>query len=57
MVIIDTAGRLHTKVNLMEELKKVKRVIAAIPGAPMKFFSLDATPDRIHNQAKMFNEP
>ena len=28
IVIIDTAGRLHTKVNLMEELKKIKRVIA-----------------------------
>jgi fused signal recognition particle receptor len=28
LVLIDTAGRLHTKVNLMEELKKVKRVIA-----------------------------
>jgi len=28
MVIIDTAGRLHTKFNLMEELKKVKRVVA-----------------------------
>ena len=26
MVIIDTAGRLHTKFNLMEELKKIKRV-------------------------------
>jgi len=34
-VIIDTAGRLHTKVNLMEELKKVRRVIdKAMPGAP-----------------------
>jgi fused signal recognition particle receptor len=28
VVIIDTAGRLHTKVNLMEELKKIKRVVA-----------------------------
>ncbi|MDL1891548.1 signal recognition particle-docking protein FtsY, partial [Sphingobacteriales bacterium CHB3] len=28
VVIIDTAGRLHTKVNLMEELKKIRRVIA-----------------------------
>jgi fused signal recognition particle receptor len=35
VVIIDTAGRLHTQVNLMEELKKVKRVIAkVIPDAP-----------------------
>lgn len=35
LVIIDTAGRLHTQVHLMEELKKVKRVIAkVIPEAP-----------------------
>jgi fused signal recognition particle receptor len=34
-VLIDTAGRLHTKKNLMEELKKIYRVIAReIPGAP-----------------------
>ena len=34
-VFIDTAGRLHTRVNLMEELGKVKRVIARqLPGAP-----------------------
>jgi fused signal recognition particle receptor len=35
VVIIDTAGRLHTKSNLMEELRKVRRVIAReLPGAP-----------------------
>ncbi len=35
VLIIDTAGRIHTKVNLMEELKKIKRVIAKlIPDAP-----------------------
>jgi fused signal recognition particle receptor len=35
VVIIDTAGRLHTKVNLMEELKKIKRVIQKLyPDAP-----------------------
>jgi fused signal recognition particle receptor len=35
VVIIDTAGRLHTQKNLMEELKKMKRVIEKlIPGAP-----------------------
>ena len=35
LVICDTAGRLHTKVNLMEELKKVQRVLGkALPGAP-----------------------
>ena len=34
-VIIDTAGRLHTKTNLMEELKKIKRVLEKkLPGAP-----------------------
>ncbi|MDR2934873.1 MAG: signal recognition particle-docking protein FtsY [Candidatus Adiutrix sp.] len=35
VVLIDTAGRLHTKVNLMDELKKIKRTAAkALPGAP-----------------------
>ena len=35
LVLIDTAGRLHTKVNLMDELKKMKRVAdKALPGAP-----------------------
>ena len=35
VVIVDTAGRLHTQKNLMEELKKMQRVIAkALPGAP-----------------------
>ncbi|MCC6850317.1 MAG: signal recognition particle-docking protein FtsY [Deltaproteobacteria bacterium] len=35
VVIVDTAGRLHTKSNLLEELRKVRRVIAReIPGAP-----------------------
>lgn len=44
-VIIDTAGRLHTKENLMEELKKVARVVdKKIPGAPHQvFLVLDAT--------------
>lgn len=44
-VIIDTAGRLHTKVNLMEELKKVHRVIGKRqPGAPHEvLLVLDAT--------------
>ncbi|MFO0724878.1 MAG: signal recognition particle-docking protein FtsY [Myxococcota bacterium] len=43
--IADTAGRLHTKVNLMEELKKVRRVIdKAMPGAPHEvLLVLDAT--------------
>ena len=45
VVLIDTAGRLHTKVNLMEELKKVKRVIERqLPGAPHEvLLILDAT--------------
>lgn len=45
VVLVDTAGRLHTKVNLMEELRKVRRVIErVIPGAPHEvFLVLDAT--------------
>jgi len=45
VVIIDTAGRLHTKTNLMEELKKIKRVMAKrLPGAPNEvLLVLDAT--------------
>jgi len=44
-VIIDTAGRLHTKINLMEELKKIKRVLdKRMPGAPHEvLLVLDAT--------------
>lgn len=44
-ILIDTAGRLHTKVNLMEELKKVQRVIdKRQPGAPHEvLLVLDAT--------------
>ncbi|MGH2403937.1 MAG: signal recognition particle-docking protein FtsY [bacterium] len=45
VLIIDTAGRLHTKVNLMEELKKVDRVLTrALPDAPVeRLLVLDAT--------------
>ncbi len=45
LVIIDTAGRLHTKSNLMDELAKIRRVIERrLPGAiPETFFVLDAT--------------
>ncbi|MDR7422084.1 MAG: signal recognition particle-docking protein FtsY [Armatimonadota bacterium] len=44
-LIVDTAGRLHTKVNLMEELKKIDRVIArALPQAPVeRLLVLDAS--------------
>ncbi len=45
ILILDTAGRLHTKVNLMEELKKIRRVLEReIPGAPHQtLLVLDAT--------------
>jgi fused signal recognition particle receptor len=58
-LIIDTAGRLHTKVNLMEEIKKVRRVIAKkIAGAPHEvLLVLDATTGQnALQQAKMFHE-
>jgi fused signal recognition particle receptor len=44
-VLVDTAGRLHVKVNLMEEVKKIRRVIEQqIPGAPQEvLLVLDAT--------------
>ncbi len=57
VVIVDTAGRLHTQVNLMKELKKIKRVMGRkIPGAPHEvFLVLDATTGQnAVNQAKMF---
>lgn len=59
LVIIDTAGRLHTKVNLMEELKKVKRVMQrVIPEAPHQIILvLDATTGQNSiNQANQFIE-
>lgn len=45
VVIVDTAGRLHTKVNLMEELKKIKRIMSRkLPGAPHEvLLVIDAT--------------
>jgi len=58
-VIIDTAGRLHTKSNLMEELKKIKRVIGKeMPSAPHEILLVvDATSGQnAINQAKIFNE-
>ncbi|HEX3032826.1 MAG TPA: signal recognition particle-docking protein FtsY [Bacillota bacterium] len=58
-LIIDTAGRLHTKVNLMEELKKVLRVVEReVPGAPHEvLLVLDATTGQnAVQQAKMFGE-
>lgn len=59
VVIIDTAGRLHTKSNLMEELKKINRVIAKeIPDAPHEtLLVLDATTGQnAINQAKLFGD-
>ncbi len=59
IVIIDTAGRLHTKINLMEELKKIKRVVDRImPGAPHEvLLVLDATTGQnAIAQTKMFHE-
>lgn len=59
LVLIDTAGRLHTKVNLMEELKKIKRTVAKqLPGAPHEILLvLDATTGQnALSQAKLFNE-
>ena len=58
-VIVDTAGRLHTKINLMEELKKIKRSIdKKLPGAPHEILLvLDATTGQnAISQANMFNE-
>jgi fused signal recognition particle receptor len=59
VLILDTAGRLHSKVNLMEELKKVRRVMdREIPGAPHEtLLVLDATTGQnALTQAKLFNE-
>ena len=59
VVLLDTAGRLHTKLPLMEELKKVKRVIdKALPGAPHDvLLVLDATNGQnAIAQARQFHE-
>jgi fused signal recognition particle receptor len=59
VVLIDTAGRLHTSVNLMEELKKIKRVIGKkLETAPHEvMLVLDATTGQnAVSQAKFFNE-
>jgi fused signal recognition particle receptor len=58
-VIIDTAGRLQTKTNLMEELKKIKRVVGkALSGAPHEILMvMDATTGQNGlSQVKLFNE-
>lgn len=59
IVFVDTAGRLHTRFNLMEELKKVNRVVGkALPGAPHAvWLVLDATTGQnALQQAKSFKE-
>jgi fused signal recognition particle receptor len=59
VVIVDTAGRLHTQANLMEELAKVRRVIAGrLEGAPHEtLLVLDATTGQNGlRQAKLFDE-
>jgi fused signal recognition particle receptor len=59
ILIVDTAGRLHTKVNLMEEMKKIRRVIdREIPGAPHEtLLVLDAaTGQNAISQARLFKD-
>ena len=59
VVLIDTAGRVHTKVNLMDELQKIHRVTGKkIPGAPHEvWLVLDATTGQnAISQAELFNE-
>jgi fused signal recognition particle receptor len=59
VVIIDTAGRLHTKVNLMEQLKKIRRTVARhVPDAPHEILLvLDATTGQnAISQAQLFHE-
>ena len=59
LIIIDTAGRLHTRYNLMEEIKKIYRVCQkALPGSPHAvWLVLDATTGQnALNQARAFRE-
>jgi fused signal recognition particle receptor len=59
IALIDTAGRLHTRYNLMEELKKVHRVAGkAMPGAPHAvWLVMDATTGQnALQQARAFKE-
>jgi fused signal recognition particle receptor len=59
VLIADTAGRLHTQINLMEELKKVKRVLTKLdPNAPHEtLLVLDAgTGQNALNQARQFHD-
>lgn len=59
LLIVDTAGRLHTKVNLMEEIKKMKRVLEReCPGAPHETLLVvdAATGQNAVEQARLFHQ-
>jgi fused signal recognition particle receptor len=59
VVILDTAGRLHTKVNLMEELKKIQRVVQReLPEAPHENLLVvdGSTGQNALDQARLFNQ-
>ena len=59
IVLVDTAGRIHTKINLMEELKKIKRTISKkLAGAPHEILLvLDATTGQnALSQVRLFDE-
>ncbi|MBI2168594.1 MAG: signal recognition particle-docking protein FtsY [Actinobacteria bacterium] len=58
LVLVDTAGRLHTKVNLMEELKKLRRIVDRTPGALKEvLLVIDATTGQNGlAQARQFSE-
>lgn len=59
VLLVDTAGRLHTRINLMEELKKIRRVISReVSGAPQEvLLVLDAvTGQNALQQARLFGE-
>ncbi|MCJ8347176.1 signal recognition particle-docking protein FtsY [bacterium] len=59
ILIIDTAGRLHTQINLMEEVKKISRVVSkALPGAPHETLMVidSTTGQNAIEQAKIFHE-
>ena len=59
VLLVDTAGRLHTKTNLMDELIKLKKVIARqVPGAPQECLMVIEAPTGQNGiqQAKMFHE-
>jgi fused signal recognition particle receptor len=58
VVLVDTAGRMHTKVNLMEELRKIRRIAERSPGAPQEvLLVIDATTGQNGlNQARQFAE-